>query len=129
MPSRLFNRPMAIAVAGVCLAACGPGEREWSIIDTVEDGDTAVVVEFAPSETTPGVVDVRVRAGEGPDSVLYEGSVAEVDRNISVRNIRPDARRPGHLWMCLNGPEQQDLVVRIDLATGLVVEEQRFCAE
>jgi hypothetical protein len=129
VPSRLFIRSISVAVAGACLAACAPGERQWSIIETVEGGDVAVVVEFSPSETTPGMADVRVRAGEGPDNVLYEGSIADVDGNISVRNIRPDARRPGHLWMCLNGPGQQDLVVRIDLATGLVIEEQRFCAE
>ena len=62
-------------------------------------------------------------------TVLYEGKISNDGSEITLDNVRPSASKPGFLWLCLNGVEQADVAVRIELSTGIVAENERHCTD
>ena len=114
----------------VSLVACGPGGNEYEIIDSIDAEDMQVILEYAPSKLSFGSAHFRVRTEGGrSDTILYETKISNDGSNILLDNVKPNARKPGYLWLCLNGVEQSDVSVRIELSTGLVIEEQRHCSD
>ena len=118
-------------VASLCAAfsACGSGEKDFRVIESIESQSQSIIFEYAPSRLAFGPADVRVSIEENGDTfVRYEGQISNDGGDITLDNLRPNTSKTGHLWLCLNGVEQSDVVVRIDFAARLVVEEERHCS-
>jgi hypothetical protein len=114
----------------VPLAACGSGGKEYEIIDAIDAEDMQIILEYAPSQLSFGSAHFRVRTEGGKsDTILYETTISNDGSKIMLENVRPNARTPGYLWLCLNGVEQSDVSVRIELSTGLIIEDQRHCSD
>ena len=111
------------------LSACGSGETEFALIESIESQDGTIILEYAPSQLAFGPAEIRIRAEENDTStVLYEGNISNDGSDITLDNVRPNASKPGFLWLCLNGVEQEDVVVRIELSTGIVAVNERACS-
>ena len=121
-----------IFLASLCgaFSACGSGEKDFRLIESIESQNQSIILEFAPSQLAFGPADIRVSTeGNGETFVRYEGQISNDGGDITLDNLRPNTSKPGHLWLCLNGVEQSDVVVRIDFAARMVVEEERHCSD
>lgn len=118
-----------LTTSTVLMAACGTGEPDYRTIETLELGRATLVVEAAPGETRDAAALVRVRREGARTGVLYEGTLDNGGEPVGPGNFRPDASRPGHLWLCLNGSGQADTLVGIDLDSGLVIEDPKPCRD
>lgn len=120
---------MSLAIV-VPLVACGSDGNKYEIIDSIDAEDMQIILEFAPSELPFGSAQFRVRTeGARTDTILYEAKISNEGTAILLDNVQPNARKPGFLWLCLNGVEQNDVSVRIELSTGLVMAEERHCSD
>ncbi len=119
-----------LLTATATLSACGSGETEFELIETIESQDGTIILEYAPSQLAFGPAEIRIRSGENDTStVLYEGKISNDGSDITLDNVRPNASKPGFLWLCLNGVEQEDVAVRIEFSTGIVFENERHCTD
>ena len=121
-----------IFLASLCavFSACGSGEKDFRLIESIELQNQSIIFEYAPSQLAFGPADIRVSSEEnGEILVRYEGQISNDGSDITLDNLRPNTSKTGHLWLCLNGVEQSDVVVRIDFATRMVVEEERHCLD
>ena len=124
-----FRTGVILGLAAI-LAACGSGDKDYRVVDTIESQEQPIVLEFAPSSLAFGPADIRVTRGSGPETaVVYEGKISNDGGDITLDNLRPIADKPGFLWLCLNGVEQNDMFVRIDYASSAIVELERPCVE
>ena len=122
--------PGLILAFAVMVSACGSGDRDYQVLETIDSPGGPIILEFARSELAFGTADIRVRAaGEISDTVLYEGRISNDGGAITLDNFRPISSKPGYLWLCLNGVEQEDVAVRIEFETGLVIEDERHCSD
>ena len=120
---------ICLIVAAATLVACGSGDTEFRLIETITSNKKPIILEFAPSHAKFGSADIRIRLDVGESgTVLYEGKISNDGGDITVDNIQANLGK-GYLWLCLNGVEQEDVSVRIELATGLVIEEERHCSD
>lgn len=120
---------ICLIVAAATLVACGSGDPEFRLIETITSNKNPIILEFAPSHTEFGSADIRIRLDVGESgTVLYEGKISNDGGDITVDNIQANLGK-GYLWLCLNGVEQEDVSVRVELATGLVIEEERHCSD
>ena len=120
---------MWLIIVAATLAACGSGDQEFRLIETITSNKNPIILEFAPSALSFGSADIRIRLDVGESgTVLYEGKISNDGSDITIDNIQPNLGK-GYLWLCLNGVEQEDVSVRIELATGLVIEEERHCSD
>jgi len=121
---------MCLSIIAVMMAACGSGDPDFQIIDTLATQDGPIVLEYAPSGLALGPATIRLRLDvEKSDTLLYEGKISNDGGAITAENIQVDTSKQGYLRLCLNGVEQADIAVRIELATGLVIEEERHCSD
>lgn len=119
-----------LLTATATLSACGSGETEFELIETIESQDGTIILEYAPSQLAFGPAEIRIRAGENDTStVLYEGKISNDGSDITLDNVRPNSSKSGFLWLCLNGVEQEDVAVRIEFSTGIVFENERHCTD
>ena len=119
-------------LASLCAAfsACGSGEKDFRLIESIESQNQSIILEYAPSQLAFGPADIRVSTEENGDTLVrYEGQISNDGGDITLDNLRPNTSKPGHLWLCLNGVEQSDVVVRIDFADRMVVEKERHCSD
>lgn len=128
------NRTVALfgilPIIATTLLSCGSGETEFQLIESIESQDGALVFEYAPSKLSFGSAEFRVRAVAGDvSSILYENKISDDGHAVTLKNVRPNTSKPGFLWLCLNGVEQNDVTVRIELATGIVSENERRCTD
>ncbi len=129
--SRRFQVKQAIlACMSIALSACGSGDKDFRVIASIDSHGQTITFEFAPSQLAFGPADIRVSTGESDATVVrYESQISNDGGEITLDNLRPNSSKPGHLWLCLNGVEQADVVVRIDFGANLVIEAQRPCAD
>ena len=121
-----------IFLAGLCaaLSACGSGEKDFRVIESIESQDQSIILEYAPNELAFGPADIRVSTELNGDTLVrYEGQISNDGGDITLDNLRPNTSKPGYLWLCLNGVEQSDVIVRIDFSASMVVEEERHCSD
>lgn len=118
-----------LIIVAAALAACGSGDHDFRVIETITSNKNPIILEYAPSALAFGSADIRIRLDVGESgTVLYEGKISNDGGDITIDNIQPNLGK-GYLWLCLNGVEQEDVSVRIELATGLVIEEMRHCSD
>jgi hypothetical protein len=119
-------------LASLCVvfSACGSGEKDFRVIESIESQDQSIIFEYAPSQLAFGPADIRVSTEVNGDIFIrYEGQISNDGSDITLDNLRPNTSKPGQLWLCLNGVEQSDVVVRIDFGARMVVEEERHCSD
>lgn len=118
-----------LLIVAATLAACGSGDPKFRLIETITSNKNPIILEYAPSALAFGSATIRIRLDVGESgTVLYEGKISNDGGDITMDNIQPNLGK-GYLWLCLNGVEQEDVSVRIELATGLVIEEERHCSD
>ncbi len=123
-------RSVVILTLTTVLSACGSGGKDYRVVDTIESQDQPIVLEFAPSSLDFGPASIRVTRGSGDDAAtVYEGQISNDGGAITLDNLQPIASKPGFLWLCLNGVEQNDMYVRIDFEKSIVVEQELPCAD
>ena len=121
-----------IFLASLCavFSACGSGEKDFRVIESIELQDQSIIFEYAPSQLAFGPADIRVSTKmNGETLVRYEGQISNDGGDITLENLLPNTSKPGNLWLCLNGAEQSDVVVRIDFGARMVIEEERHCSD
>lgn len=112
------------------LAGCGGVNTDFQTVHTIPIKDASIVIEAAQSSLAYGPATIRIRHVDNlNDEVVYESKIANDGGQIAFDNIRPDARSDRDLRLCLNGVEQDDVYVRIDVGVKAVVEIQRPCTE
>ena len=129
MADRRCSRRSLVAwlasVVPVLIVACGSGGPDYRPVDTLAMDEGSLEVEWAPGDAA---AYVRLRKVDGgADVVLYEGRISNDGGTITLDNIRPDVSQPPTLHLCLNGSEQEDLYVRVDMSSLMVVEIEREC--
>lgn len=123
-------RVACLAIIAVMMAACGSSDAEFQTIETLASQDGLVILEYAPSDLASGPAAIRLRLDvDESGTMLYEGEILNDGSAVTAENIQVDTSKQGYLWLCLNSAEQEDVVVRIELATGLVIEEERHCSD
>jgi len=125
-----FSRRAGVFLAlSAVLLGCSSSEEGFSVIETIDAREGLIAFEYAPSDLEFGPASFQVRLqGAKSESVLYRGTISNAGSAITLENVRIDASTQGFLWLCLNGVEQDDLAVRIEIQTGLVLEEKRNCS-
>lgn len=119
-----------LTIIAMTMAACGSSDPEFQTIETLASQDGLVVLEYAPSDLASGPAAIRIRLDvDKSGTMLYEGEISNDGSAVTAENIQVDTGKQGYLWLCLNGAEQEDVAVRIELATGLVIEEERHCSD
>lgn len=111
----------------ILVAGCGSGEPRYRELETLELPDGRLIIEAARAAEEGGPALLRLRYAGEEGAVLYRSTIANAGAEITVDNVRPDPGKPGYLWLCVNGAEQDDIAVSVNLTTGLIVENPRPC--
>lgn len=113
----------------VVMCGCGAGEPDYRTLHSFAMESGTLEVEWAPARSDdPAYVRLR-KIDRRSDEVLYEGRISNNGEKITLDNIRPDVSNPPTMHLCLNGGAQNDLYVRVDMTSTMVVEVERECSE